>query len=180
MALEGAKSNIQVYAIAPVAGTPMGFSAAPGLLSPSFKAEYNAPMVGLLCSDFAPTGSTGALFEIGCGWQARTRWQRSQGHSFPLNATVLPEIILGSWSKIVNFNNSLSAESKILGDRRSKSVTTIARQESKNTDPNKPDQQILSNINSRMNGALKGTRFSYNEKDILLYSKTILPQLLDT
>ena len=137
-------------------------------------------MVGLLCSDFAPTGSTGALFEIGCGWQARTRWQRSQGQSFPLNATVLPEVLLDSWSKIANSNHILSADSKILRDRPSKGVATIAGQESKNTDPKKSDQQILSNINSRMNGVLKGTKFTYNEKDILLYSKTILPQLFVT
>lgn len=171
MAAEGAKSNIQVYAIAPVAGTTMGNSAAPGLLPPSFKAEYNAPMVGLLCSDFPPSDSTGALFEIGCGWQARTRLRKIQKRPLPLESTIVADDFIGS--------HSLSSRSKILEDQPSKNVAIIARQESKNTDPDKTDQQILNNVDNRMNSVLKGVVFSYNKKDVLLYSKATPLQQTD-
>lgn len=43
---------------------------------------------------------------MGCGYQARTRWQRSGGHGFPINIKPLtPETVVQNWEKIVDFND---------------------------------------------------------------------------
>ena len=56
-----------------------------------FKPEYNVPMVLLLSSDWLAQAPdpTGGLYEIGCGWHARTRL-RAMGMDNPMEASVGP------------------------------------------------------------------------------------------
>lgn len=68
----------------------------------AFKPDYVAPMVVLLCSDKCPD-PTGGLYEVGSGWQARTRWQRTKGFGFPVDVTLTPEAVLKKWDNIITF-----------------------------------------------------------------------------
>lgn len=105
LALEGKKNNIFVNTIAPNAGTQMTRSILPEELVQAFKPDYVAPLVLLLCSDKVPAPATGLLFEVGSGWQTRTRWQRSGGHGFDVKANFTPEAVLEKWSKIIDFDD---------------------------------------------------------------------------
>jgi multifunctional beta-oxidation protein len=58
-----------------------------------------------LCSDKVPAPGTGALYEVGSGYQARTRWQRSEGYGFPIDVKLTPEDVVRHWEKIIDFNN---------------------------------------------------------------------------
>lgn len=58
-----------------------------------------------LCSDKVPAPGTGALYEVGSGYQARTRWQRSGGYRFPIDAKLTPEDVVRQWEKIIDFND---------------------------------------------------------------------------
>lgn len=71
----------------------------------AFKPDYIAPLVLLLCSDKVPKPGTGGLYEVGSGWVARTRWQRSGGHGFPVDTRLTPEEVLKNWAQIVDFDN---------------------------------------------------------------------------
>lgn len=71
----------------------------------AFKPDYIAPLVLALCSDKVPKPATGHLYEVGSGWAARTRWQRSGGHGFPVDVNLVPEEVLKYWNKIVNFDD---------------------------------------------------------------------------
>lgn len=104
LALEGKKYNINVNTIAPNAGTQMTRTIMPEEVVQAFKPHYVAPLVALLCSDDAPD-ATGNLYEVGCGWQAQTRWQRSGGHGFPVDVKLQPEHVLQHWDKIRNFDD---------------------------------------------------------------------------
>jgi multifunctional beta-oxidation protein len=104
LAREGAKYNIYVNTIAPNAGTAMTATIMPAELVQAFKPDYVAPMVVLLSSDKCPD-PTGGLYEVGSGWQGRTRWQRTGGHGFPVNVKLTPEAILEKWEKIIDFND---------------------------------------------------------------------------
>lgn len=104
LALEGQKNNIYVNTIAPNAGTAMTRTIMPEEVVQAFKPHYVAPLVALLCSDSTPE-PTGGLYEVGCGWQANTRWQRSGGHGFPVDVKLEPEHVLKAWGKIVNFDD---------------------------------------------------------------------------
>jgi multifunctional beta-oxidation protein len=76
----------------------------PPELVEAFKPAYVAPMVVLLCSDICPE-PTGGLYEIGSGWQGKTRWQRSGGAAFPIDVALTPEAVLQQWEKIINFDD---------------------------------------------------------------------------
>jgi multifunctional beta-oxidation protein len=104
LALEGAKYNIFVNTIAPNAGTQMTRTIMPEEMVQAFKPDYVAPLVALLCSDSCPDPTLG-LYEVGSGWQAQTRWQRSGGHGFPIDIQLTPEAILKQWDNIINFND---------------------------------------------------------------------------
>jgi len=104
LAREGAKYNIYVNTIAPNAGTAMTATIMPAEMVQAFKPDYVAPMVVLLASDKCPD-PTGGLYEVGSGWQGRTRWQRTGGHGFPVDVKLTPEAVLEKWEKIVDFND---------------------------------------------------------------------------
>jgi multifunctional beta-oxidation protein len=100
---EGAKNNIYVNTIAPNAGTQLTATVMPEEMVQAFKPHYVAPLVALLVSDSAPEPTLG-LYEVGSGWQAQTRWQRSQGFGFPVDQKLTPEAVLKVWNKIVDFS----------------------------------------------------------------------------
>src|SRR4051812_14049166 len=107
LALEGKKYNILVNTIAPNAGTQLTATVLPPDMIEAFKPEYVAPLVVALCSDKVPSESaTGRLYEVGSGYQARTRWQRSGGHGFPVDIrTLTPESVVQKWDRIVSFDD---------------------------------------------------------------------------
>jgi multifunctional beta-oxidation protein len=70
----------------------------------AFKPDYIAPLILALCGDDCPT-PTGGLYEVGSGWCGKTRWQRTGGHGFPVNVTLVPEEVLKHWKDIVNFDD---------------------------------------------------------------------------
>lgn len=103
LALEGKKQNIIVNTIAPNAGTAMTATIMPPEMVEALKPEYVAPLVGLLVHETCPT--TGSVFEVGSGWIAKVRWQRSGGVGFPVDVPVTPEMIRDQWSKIIDFDD---------------------------------------------------------------------------
>lgn len=106
LALEGKKYNILVNTIAPNAGTQLTATVLPPEILEAFKPAYVAPLVIALCSDKVPAPGTGALYEVGSGYQARTRWQRSGGHGFPVDVRPLtPEAVVRQWEKIIDFDD---------------------------------------------------------------------------
>lgn len=56
----------------------------------------------LLGHEKAPT--TCALFEVGPGFTARLRWDRSAGVHFSTSEPLTPEMIAGKWKKITDFS----------------------------------------------------------------------------
>lgn len=104
LAREGAKYNIFVNTIAPNAGTNMTRTILPEELVQAFKPDYVAPLVVALCSDSVPE-PTGGLYEVGSGWQARTRWQRTGGHGFPVDVKLTPEAVKQVFPKIIDFDD---------------------------------------------------------------------------
>jgi hypothetical protein len=49
------------------------------------KPDYVVPLVGYLCHDSCQ--ENGSIFEVGAGYMAKLRWQRSQGAFFDLPFT---------------------------------------------------------------------------------------------
>jgi NAD(P)-dependent dehydrogenase (short-subunit alcohol dehydrogenase family) len=100
LAKEGEKRNIKVNCIAPVAGTRMTATVMPEELIKALDPAFVAPFVAYLAHESQP--STGALYEVGAGFIARQRWNRSNGHGFDVN-NLTPEAIAENWEKVNDF-----------------------------------------------------------------------------
>lgn len=174
LAREGAKYNIFVNTIAPNAGTAMTKTILPEELVQAFKPDYVAPLVVLLSSDKVPE-PTGKLYEVGSGWFAQTRWQRTGGHGFPVDVPLTPEAVKGQWQKIINFEDGRAdhpedpqaGTASIMANMSNRSGGSKPA-EKKDAAPNK---EILGNIEKAKKAQAEGTEFKYDERDVILYSK---------
>ncbi|CDJ57920.1 peroxisomal multifunctional enzyme type 2, putative [Eimeria maxima] len=104
LAAEGVKYNIHVNCIAPLAGTRMTAGVLPPQVREALKPECVAPVVLYLCSKECK--ETGQVFEVGAGWVAAVRWQRSPGKVFPSSYTL--EDLTRDWQQVMNFGTNVS------------------------------------------------------------------------
>ncbi|MCJ1479806.1 bifunctional hydroxyacyl-CoA dehydrogenase/enoyl-CoA hydratase fox2 [Lambiella insularis] len=171
LAREGAKYNIYVNTIAPNAGTNMTRTIMPEEMVQAFKPEQVAPMVVALCSDRVPKPPTGGLFEVGSGWQARTRWQRTGGHGFPVDVKLTPEAVLKQWEAIINFDDGRADHPE---DSQDSLKSIMNNMQNRSGGPAKKeakvDQGVLDNIEKAKKAQGKGSEFSYDDRDVILYN----------
>lgn len=64
--------------------------------------NYVAPFVVYLASDKCE--ENGGLFEVGAGYIAKQRWQRTAGVQYPIN-NLSPEGVASQFSKVVDFSS---------------------------------------------------------------------------
>jgi len=102
LAKEGAKRNVLVNAIAPVAGSRMTATVMPEELVNRLKPEYVSPLVAYLCHESAT--ENGSVFEVGAGWCAKVRLQRTAGLFLPLTG-VTAEAFSSHWEQICKFDD---------------------------------------------------------------------------
>ncbi|MDR3417051.1 MAG: SDR family NAD(P)-dependent oxidoreductase, partial [Nevskia sp.] len=157
LAIEGRSKNVHVNTIAPIAGSRLTETVLPPELIAALKPEFVSPLVGWLCHEDCK--ETGGLFEVGAGYIAKLRWERTRGHCFKLGRAFGPDEVEAQWSKITDFKNAEHP-----------------------ADINESMAPVLSNMNSK---SLGGNQYidldqamnaeatiesSYNERDISLYA----------
>ncbi len=101
LAIEGAKKNIVVNTIAPIAGSRLTATILPEPVLDQLKPEFVTPLVVKLCHD--SHNDSGGLYEVGAGWVGKLRWQRTRGHGFSTAATLSAEQIAAHWAQITDF-----------------------------------------------------------------------------
>ncbi len=104
LALEGAKKNVRVNVIAPLAGSRLTETVMPKEMVDQLKPEYVSPLVAWLCHESCE--ETGGLFEVGGGFMGKLRWERTVGKSFKLGRTLSPELVRDAWPTIVDFGKT--------------------------------------------------------------------------
>ncbi|CEJ00812.1 Putative Hydroxysteroid dehydrogenase [Rhizopus microsporus] len=150
--------NIICNVIAPNAGTRMTATVMPPEMVEAFKPEYVAPLVAYL--GHSSNEETGNIFEVGSGWIAQVRWQRSGGVGFPANRPLTPEQVAQEWPRICNFDdgratNPNSTQESFQGFMEN--FSNVADEEPKNEGLQIPDfDEVL--------------EFSYGEKEVILYA----------
>lgn len=104
LAEEGRSKNICVNTIAPIAKSRMTETILPPEILERLNPEYVTPLVAWLAS--TQCQEIGGLFEVGAGFVAKLRWERSLGHNFPSNAPLTAEDIAAKWSQICDFDGA--------------------------------------------------------------------------
>mmetsp|Transcript_23149 Transcript_23149/g.40987 ORF Transcript_23149/g.40987 Transcript_23149/m.40987 type:complete len:303 (-) Transcript_23149:206-1114(-) len=102
VALEGASKNILANCIAPLAGSRMTETVMPKEMVDALRPEFVAPVVAYLAHESCET--SGKVFELGAGWVAQLRWQRSKGGVLPAGQAS-PEGVASIWDKVTDFDN---------------------------------------------------------------------------
>jgi 3-hydroxyacyl-CoA dehydrogenase/3a,7a,12a-trihydroxy-5b-cholest-24-enoyl-CoA hydratase len=103
LAIEGAAKNVLVNTIAPLAGSRISETVMPPQMMAALKPEFVAPLAAYLCHESCR--ENGSLFEVGAGFHAKLRWQRTQGHHFHGQAFG-PEQVARHWQEIVDFDDA--------------------------------------------------------------------------
>jgi 3-hydroxyacyl-CoA dehydrogenase/3a,7a,12a-trihydroxy-5b-cholest-24-enoyl-CoA hydratase len=104
LAAEGAKKNVRVNTIAPIAGSRMTETVLPPDLVAALKPEYVSPLVACLAHESCQ--ENGGLFEVGGGFIGKLRWERAEGALFRLSRPLTPEQVAAKWSSVTDFKKS--------------------------------------------------------------------------
>lgn len=105
LAIEGKSKNILVNTIAPVAGSRMTETIFPPQLVEQLKPEFVSPLVVWLASE-ANTTQSGGLFEVGAGFIAQLRWERTEGHAFSTATGFSADDVAAAWGEITDFSKA--------------------------------------------------------------------------
>jgi NAD(P)-dependent dehydrogenase (short-subunit alcohol dehydrogenase family)/putative sterol carrier protein len=109
LSIEGAKKNIFVNTIAPIAGSRMTATVMPPDMLEALKPEYVVPLVGWLCHESCT--ENGSLFEVAAGWIAKLRWQRTKGCFHNTGPNFTPEAVRDQWSKVEDWTDATNPSS---------------------------------------------------------------------
>ncbi|KAI8145263.1 hypothetical protein BJV82DRAFT_655938 [Fennellomyces sp. T-0311] len=162
LAIEGARKNILCNVIAPNAGTRMTATIMPPEMVEAFKPEYVAPLIGYLAH--SSIEETGSIFEVGSGWIAKVRWQRTGGHGFPVNRPLYPEQVAQQWAKITNFEDGRATHPETTQD------SLQSFMENFNNAAEEPKSESSVDIEAAKKISFETTSFEYGEKEAILYA----------
>ncbi len=158
LAIEGKKRNIRVNAIAPIAGSRMTETVLPPNLIEALRPEYVSPLVAWLCHESCE--ESGGLFEVGGGFYAKLRWERSEGKTFRLGRQLTPELVQKNWDAIAGFEkvthptDITSSMQPILG----------------NLDKKSRGGNDFIDVDAAMEADLPPIKNAYDERDVALYA----------
>lgn len=177
LALEGQRKNIIANVIAPNAGTRMTATVMPPEMVEAFKPEYVAPLVAYL--GHSSNEETGGIFEVGSGWVAQVRWQRSGGVGFPANKELTPEQVRDAWSKIIDFDdgratNPNSTQDSFQGFMDNFSNVAEEKEEEKKSEDGQVD------VGSAKKLEFETLEFTYGEREAILYALGVGCKRTDT
>lgn len=168
LALEGARSNIVVNTIAPNAGTAMTATVMPPEMVEALKPDYVAPLICYLAHE--NNKESGSIFEVGSGWIAKVRWQRSGGVGFPVNETLLPEHISAEWGRITNFNDGKATYPVTTQDSFSAVQANFENVSNKASGPRKTATKSGIDVEKAKQTVMKSAPFEFKERDVILYA----------
>ena len=120
LAQEGAKKNIFVNTIAPMAGSRMTETVMPPELVKALKPEYVASLVAFLTHESCE--ENGQLYEVGAGWFSKLRWQRTLGAFMDPTKELTPEDYrdhlkeADDWSKVDYPQSVLDTNNHVLSN----------------------------------------------------------------
>lgn len=104
LAKEGAKYNINVNSIAPLARSRMTENVLPPHILKQLGPEKIVPLVLYLTHE--STKVSNSIFELAAGFFGQLRWERSSGQIFnPDPKTYTPEAILNKWKEITDYRD---------------------------------------------------------------------------
>lgn len=104
LAVEGKSKGIHVNTIAPAADSRLTRTVMTAEQLAPMRAELVSPLVAWLCHESC--ADSGGLYEVGGGYIAKLRWERSGGAIVDLGGADGVEQVAAAWSRIESFDTS--------------------------------------------------------------------------
>ena len=158
LALEGAKKNVFCNVIAPLAGSRLTETVMPKELVDQLKPEYVSPLVAYLCHDSCQ--ENGGLFEVGGGFMAKLRWERTVGKSFKPGRPLTPDTVQAAWSEITDFKNATHPTN--VNEALAPAIENLSAK-------SKGGNEFI-DLDQALGAEIKGMTSKYDERDLALYA----------
>ncbi|CCG80937.1 Peroxisomal hydratase-dehydrogenase-epimerase [Taphrina deformans PYCC 5710] len=168
LAREGEKYNILTNCIAPNAGTNMTRTIMPEEMVQAMSPDFVAPLVALLASDKAP--ANGHVFETGCGWIGRVRWQRTAGHGFPVDVKMTPEHIREHWSDIIDFEKDEPTNPESGSEAIMAIMANSENKANGEAGDDATEESPLAAVQKVLTEKFEEFKYNYTERDVVLYN----------
>ncbi|KAK0385564.1 hypothetical protein NLU13_6743 [Sarocladium strictum] len=168
LAREGAPHNILVNVIAPNAGTNMTKTILSDEVSRLFQPAHVAPIVSALASHTTPSTVTGGVYEAGSGWFGKTRWEVTQG---PFQAVTGGQET-DKLASVVSSLSSSSSKSYPSTVEEHRALFQQAAAAASGPKKNAPEV-VLENIKRAQSSAPLASRFTYEQRDLILYALSV-------
>ncbi|MGE5185306.1 MAG: SDR family NAD(P)-dependent oxidoreductase [Acidobacteriota bacterium] len=159
LAAEGRKRNVLVNTIAPIAGSRMTETVLPKELLDALKPEYVSALVAKLVHE--ATEDTGGLYEVGGGFFAKLRWERSAGKTFRLGRNLTPEDVDAAWKNISGFDKAEHPAS--VAESMQPIMANVE------AGPSKGGNQFI-DVDAALGFKYPEQTWSYDERDVSLYA----------
>ena len=159
LAAEGRKRNVIVNTIAPIAGSRMTETVLPKELLDALKPEYVSALVAKLVHE--ATEDTGGLYEVGGGFFAKLRWERSAGKTFRLGRNITPEDVDAAWKNISGFEKAEHPAS--VAESMQPIMANVE------AGPSKGGNQFI-DVDAALGFKYPEQTWSYDERDVSLYA----------
>ena len=159
LAAEGRKRNVIVNTIAPIAGSRMTETVLPKELLEALKPEYVSALVAKLAHESME--DTGGLYEVGGGFYAKLRWERSAGKTFRLGRDITPENVNDAWKDISGFDKATHPGS--VAESMQPIMSNVE------AGPSKGGNQFI-DVDAALGYTYPEMTSSYDERDVALYA----------
>ncbi len=161
LALEGRKNGVFANVIAPIAGSRLTETVLPPELVAALKPEVVSPLVAYLCHESCQ--ETGGTFEVGGGFMAKLRWERSEGKVFANGRPFTIENVQKAWKDISGFEKT-THPSNI--NESMQPVLANAQKTSKGGND-------LVDVDAALGFEMPPFKTSYDERDLEIYALSI-------
>lgn len=157
LAIEGAKNNIKVNAVAPHAETAMTLTIFNEDDKNLFHPDQVAPLLVYLASDDVPV--TGELFEVGGGWIGNTRWQRAKG-AVSKDEHTAPEFVRDHIKDVIDFSTG-TFNPRSTEDSSMAILSAVGDDDDEDEDEDE-DSDDEDDVNERT--------YTYGDREVILYN----------